>query len=1292
MTERTKVSGVQNEFFDSEQIDNTNLSLEQDYNNNSHTSLINNHIGSGVLPEILIQNLLFDSDDSSFDGVLFDGKAINALFQPSDSNFGNQLEVELLNSLVAGQKNIKIAIIGLDFQGNLQYDTFIFKANEKQVTKKHYAHILTILFNDFQGSAVQSFNLGGRITIKEVHPFTLSRDTIMVAQDVEPNLFFRDFFVDGASTLNILLTSALPLFNIDSLEINTGYKENKIIAKNDVTSQIGEKFLATTNNIQKISLLLAVQNTDIGQASVLNWQGDLIVSIYPLQSSISCSTDIVPNLAIDFSPTNIPLAQISLNFTTLQSLGITLDGTPQPVDFIFSNTPVASGSSIVPGSYYVVTVKRSGSASQCDILVTTGSNHVENSRVTLFTGTTWVDIPEENLWFKVYTDAAKVSDGQAYETGHGIEIPKIKLDSITNSQVDYSLDKIQFFGNQLFAGVASAALEKSVPVQDQRTGNPVFSRKQFVPNVQLLNPIDLSNLQTASDPLLIGLISDKNLKSFDSTSSTLSASLQAWTFVNNQVAIKVIEDQTDPKYDLDINSLVANIVNGDFVNSKFVPDASDPNVFYRISKAEVVSMIYGDVNGDGIVDDKDIESYNRLLGADLRTAPPTLTSITDGYNFIDGYTTEVINGYRTFTTLFINDTGLNYKLIDPTNNTIVNSGFDGYLVVNPNDGTLANFNSASLDFTTVSGLTDLKLAILTSSTPGNIGLFTITGIDGYIAGNPNFTINISKLYYDSDILMEIMRADIDGDFTISTTDGYHLQNYILRSGETFPPNTLPASKIGTTFNVIRLTVDPFIYSNLAATTLVANRTDDFYIGSNRATQLHPLQDIFVGDGYTNFPSHDFESSTITFNVVKQLVWEDYLVIAKGQTRFVPATFNASTGKVKNSCSIEGIIYNVFPNAPEFDPGIVDTFIPNNLIIGDGGELKRSDGDFYKVDFEVGTIVLEIPDGLFAVERTINIFDDFIADYTGNGVTRLGFPAMRFADCSLAKTDALELNQIRFSVSVQSFSPNTNGTDPSGFTGAIVDGKMGVAMDYATGLLTLNFTNLYQDSVLATLNTKIQVNVFLKKGGFNNTPIFIDSFKTQNILNLISVFSGAGTAGGPISVVDLTSEVIGVLPIINGGTGLDEVGPAGTFLVSDGYGLVYKSLQNPLFIPVFHGIGSAQSTAPSTLSAFTFRFDQIADGYTSIKLEVIIETSNPINTTEIRLFNVTTNTYVIIDTGSSIVISTTNQVPTLVKSFDISSTLGQLSQDYIYELHLSLTPLSVTDYAYCKMARLAILYS
>ena len=88
------------------------------------------------------------------------------------------------------------------------------------------------------------------------------------------------------------------------------------------------------------------------------------------------------------------------------------------------------------------------------------------------------------------------------------------------------------FGNDVFRAVATAVTEETTPIPDQRTGQPVFSRKNTVPKIDLLNTIDLTNLEKATDPLLLGAISDKNRKFFDSLS--LPHHVQAIQFYDGQ--------------------------------------------------------------------------------------------------------------------------------------------------------------------------------------------------------------------------------------------------------------------------------------------------------------------------------------------------------------------------------------------------------------------------------------------------------------------------------------------------------------------------------------------------------------------------------------------------------------------------------------------------------------------------------------------------------------------------------------------------------------------------------------
>lgn len=1134
---RAPVSAVQNIWSDSQSVDNTDLTLEQEYNEIIDSSIINNHIGNGIIPEVLVQNVLFDSTLTT--GFL-DGVPVYVQNQPADSNFGNQLEITLVNSIAAGRRAIKLCIIGLDFQSNLQYEIFYFKTNETQISRKHFTQILTLLFNDFIGDPSLSFNLGGQLTIKEAQPMTLSRAPIMVAQDQQPSLFFRDFFVDGFASLQSLLQAALPLYNIADLNINTTQLDQLIISSGDVTTQIGEKFLATTNNIQKITVLLSVQNLTVGQSTNLVWNGDLVISIYPLQTTLDCPTDLGNLLPIEFSPSNIPVAQISFNYSSLQSAGIILGSVPQPVDFVFSNSAVAAGTILTPNSYYAFTIKRSGAANQCDIIMAVGAATAPNSRITSFTGSIWVDIPDEQLWFKIYTDAAKISDGQAYDSGHGIIIPKTIVDPTTQATVDFSQEGLPFFGNDVYRAVVSATTQESVPVPDQRTGNPVLTRQQFVPSINLLNTIDITNLEAASDPLIVGAITDKNIKFYNSISSLINSKLYSFTMAHDELLIKIIDDPTDTtRFDTSVIGLQTNLLNGDFQGAVFIPDDNNPAIQYRIADARLCSMILGDVNGDGIVDINDLNLLETYLGFDMTTGLPLHTIFSS-----DGYFTTCTNGYLTYTQPFVNQFSLQFQVVNPATGAVVADGYDGVLIANPSVNTLAQFTSASVLFSAIVGLSGYQIVCI-SGNDANNGIFNITALDPTAD-----VLTLEKIILTGDTVAQMLRADIDGDFHITNNDGYLLNSYIDRlpittaPTTTYPaPATNPYTNIGTTFNVIRFRLELF-----------TDRDDDYTSNPTmRANTVHTPPDIFINDGY--FAQHNFVTSPIPIVAEKELSWDESLIVSSSQARFVPAIFDSQTSTPPNACSINGVTCTLYGSTPAFDPGKIDYFVPDNLIIGNG-EIQRADGYYYKVDFEVGTIILEIPDGVFGSEKVINIMNDFISDYTGAGITRLGFPAMRFADCSTVTTDALANDQIRFSVAVQSFSPNTNGLTTDGYAGAIVDGKMGVAIDYTTGLLTLNFTNLYQDAVLQTLSTKIQINVFLKKGGFNNQPLFVDSAQVSNMLQLISVFSGA-VDGGPSALVDLTEDITNVLPIIHGGTGLNAIGASGTVLTSTGGALSYQ---------------------------------------------------------------------------------------------------------------------------------------
>lgn len=609
MTKRIPVSQLQNLWHDAQTVDKNDMDTEQNYNNQTNAAIVNNFFGSGVLVSSAEQNVLFDSDNlNSVQAAQeaansFDGTGINVAVQPADNNLGNQIEVELTESDVFGRLSIKVAIIGLAFDGSLIYDRLTFHRNEKQVTANHYKEILTLVFNDFKGNNNCSRNNGGRIVVREALSFELSRDPIMVAQDVEPNIFFRDFkTVDSHTGLHTMLQNAIgSQYNVDDLTITITQRNIREIDPNDVSTQIGQKFKATTNNIQKVTLLMgAFGNTSAPIANKFDWAGDLIVSIYPLQTTVSCPTDIVPALAIDFDPAQTPLVEVSFNQAELKDLGYVLNDVVQPVDFIFNSTKIAAAGGINIGNYYAVTFRRSGASSSGTIFAESGNDRTNNSRLTIFSGT-WVDTNEEDLWFQIWTDAAKVADGQGFDSGNGILFDKTTIDTETGAVIDNQERNFSFSTTGQGTdntGVIQAIESDSVTIQDERTGNNTFSRKQFVPSFSFVSDAALASLKSISEPLIVGCVSDNNPKI-------------------NPILNKT---QTVPGLVKGDNFCIINpdpdLLSLQLVGSKLIPNSSK-TFDYRIFKVNYCVDGYGDVNGDGIIDASDVARASELIGESI---------------------------------------------------------------------------------------------------------------------------------------------------------------------------------------------------------------------------------------------------------------------------------------------------------------------------------------------------------------------------------------------------------------------------------------------------------------------------------------------------------------------------------------------------------------------------------------------------------------------------------------------------------------------------------------------------
>lgn len=985
MTIRKQVSFIYNRWYDGEQVDQTDMTVEQTRNVSTDASIIQNHFGSGILPSGSSQTILMDTDNlfayqsAMIAANTFDGTGLAPLTQPSDSTLGNQLEIQLTDSsstngmsTALGRLSTKVLIIGLDFQGNPQYDTFYFYRKEIQVTKKHYTKILAVFFNDFLGNNHCSRPLGGRVVIRETASFQLSRDPIMISQDTQPNLFFRDFKIPKASSSSALtLAQALQQgigseYSVDSLNINTTVLRELELSAGDVVTKYAEKFTTTStnNNIQKISILLGARiDKSANLENQFDWSGDLVVSVYALQTSVSSPTDLVPALAIEYDPNPIPLVQFSFNQKSLKDQGYILTDVLQPVDLIFSNSVIGNtiNSVIVPGKIYCVSIGRSGDSSVGTIFTGVGNSTNTDSRLSIFTGE-WTDVPGQDLWFQVWSDAAKVSDGQAYDSGNGMEISKTTTNDL-GVVVDYCFGQNPLVNNgqgTLNTAIIEAIATPSVQQQDERTGNPVYVRQQFEPSMSFVTDATLATLRASSEPLVIGCALDANAKG-----NSIITGVQHFPGLVKGNVFSIINPDV-------------SIISQQLIGSKLIPNNTCDGLDYKIVRVKICTDGYGDVNGDGSIDTDDIFRATKLLNNSLELAS-TQQLIAEG----------------------------------------------------------------SID------------------------------------------------------TLEILRADVDGDGYVTSNDVTLITNYVNRTIKTFP--------VGSSFQHAEITVENSTGRMDGYYDCDGYIRLDGYIGENiiDPSSLSAIELQYYG--FNNTPSMDGDDSvfnTVPFSTVNYVIrpipfWQDYMLQFSSEARLVPAVFSYTENANQYVDSKTGACGNTTvttcSDSSDFtgvcSPGRNDFFIPNNLIIGNG-QIINKDGSFFKQDLEIQTITIEIPQQILFQHAVMNIFSTLVLD-SGNGFTSSGYPALKFSDCSTVQSDAFAKNQIRFGVAVQSIYPSIDGYDVDGY-GIIVDNVIGVNIDQSTGIMTLSAMDIAYSSVYSELRTKIQITVYLKKAGWNNSPVTISA--------------------------------------------------------------------------------------------------------------------------------------------------------------------------------------------------------
>lgn len=647
VTQRLPVGIKRVNWIDGQRVFQEDVRDDQLRHRSIDAATVANFLGSGVVLAEPTSSIILDTNDLNtsqqvlLDSNSFDGQNIyigSNLTEPSDTLQGVQLSVTLSNVDLDGAETTRIVIIGDTFGGDLIHDDLIFNQNGTQITRGRYTSIRGIIFADFAGNlhgsrspALSSGSLVGRCIIREASSLEVSYDHVVAQQVAKPSQFFNNFIpADISQTITEMLEDAIGADkSLSDLNIGLGAVSQREIDENDVTTKIGQKFLAKGTNIQKISVLLSVKyDSTVPAADAYNWSGSIALTVHALQTDVQCPVDPVPDNAIDFDPDPAIIGQISLNATDLLNQGVVLDGSAQKVDFVFTNTKLSSPTltTIVKDRYYVFTISRTGDTSVGTIVLEEAPNTVDSSYMVVFDGSQWINVYDSDMWFSVEGDYIKVTDGLAYENGVGVEVPRIKADS-TNTIVPYVEGLIPLYTTSQSSS-NFILLEKTDEFSDteesQTTGDDVATRVKPVPLITAESESAIDTLREAVPaPILLAEVVDTNPRG---NPAQLTGTTTLIGLVDGNI-FNII----NPSADLLSHKLVGSIL---------TPNTSASNK-YRIIKTEVITDAYGDLNGDGVIDSDDLAILSGWVVdgyfATALSTSATQQQIIDGYGGIDGY-------------------------------------------------------------------------------------------------------------------------------------------------------------------------------------------------------------------------------------------------------------------------------------------------------------------------------------------------------------------------------------------------------------------------------------------------------------------------------------------------------------------------------------------------------------------------------------------------------------------------------------------------------------------------------
>lgn len=961
-------------FFDGQRVTESDLDTEQIHKISVTSDMVVDFHGSGVVnsnpfAKTILLDTRFpgkyveDSDDENeskedIESGEYDGKPIYFDKQPSDTIRGNRLVLDLVDADVIGRKTVRVLLLGYAFDGinevgQLVAEVIEFKENSSVLTKHYYRQVISILFNNFSGgtgethivASKDSENLitttGGYMVVREAEALKVYPDTEMSYQIESPNIGLRDFItsdpdIDITEQIEEALGSAISISDL-YIELE-GQEQIKFEADADPTLAYGQKFLSHSNNIQRIDLLLSVEeDTTADSGAEFNWSGDLVISVHELSSEPKCPTDAVPDDLIDFDPELSPIVEMSFNQDDLEDLGYVLDDTPVPVSFNFAGTLIADPNidpSIEKDKHYAFLISRRGDNRTGTLVMEKGYDKVtkknedgvplstleqfgkQESKFTEYDPNTqrYVDDSGSSLWYIVYSNDIQVVNGTAYsDDGFAITIEKTE-EFVGGSEIS------RFEGHISLADVSSDAKNYVVlshiesfttPNVHPRTGDYVFTRIKDAGAVSVVDADGLTELLEDTTPLLLAKIVDQNVR--DAQSITGSFDKPGMVLTDR---IVIHEPSTE-------------ILNSNLVGRILIPDTDcECSAKYRIAKVECEIVKAGDLDRDGELTTSDIDPLLDVVG-----------------NTINSETTErnILGGALDLSDFLLSDLDAN-DTVDGFDIELLEDAIDGYV----------NFTVAEeIKFLTLR----LENILKTSDTPT---IFTDTASSGSTGADTD------EITFEADDENTALMIRVDDTIEIesaSTDSGVYTITSKTISGD-------------------NLTVTVEVNDSTGAAASFAG-DEDFNVTIVSGTEVNTLAD---NSKLVDIP---YSASNYEIAFVEAPFDERFLDICDLR-RFVGVSFLEEEEK---SCVCEeDDCLPVEDCTPVYKN---QTYIPDDMYIK--GDILSEPGVPYHGDIEYAQIQLPLPPGTIT-DCAVNLYTNFIkASDTTACKTEAGYPAMKYSD-------------------------------------------------------------------------------------------------------------------------------------------------------------------------------------------------------------------------------------------------------------------------------------------------------